>query len=180
MARFEQPYDMRGIGLLYIRNLDRPNDYFFYQPATGRVRRIAESLAREDIYGIDLEYLGFGFAAREPADVESTDYEILGGRRVLRLTERARSPSSPFDREIIWIDPSTYLPLQTVRFHNGAIIFRARTDQVNVIQGVPTPIRTVFERRDKLETVLLTVEEIDYEAHIPEGYFSTFSLIQKQ
>ena len=180
MARFEEPYDMRGVGLLYIQNLDRPNDYFLYQPATGRVRRIPESLAREDIYGIDLEYLGFGFAQREPADVEAVDSEVLGGVRVLRFTQRARSPNSRFDRETIWIDPSTYISLQTVHYRHGEIVLRARTEEIKLVQGVPTPIRSSFEREAKQETVSLTVEHIDYEAAIPEAYFSTFALVQKR
>lgn len=180
MARFEEPYDLRGVGLLYIQNLDRPNDYFFYQPSTGRVRRIAESLAREDIYGIDLEYLGFGFAQREPADVEAVHYEDLGDRRVLCFTQHAHTPNSRFDRETIWIDPSTYLPLQIVRSLHGEAVLRARTDEIKVIQGVPTPIRLSFEREAKQETVILTVEHIDYEATIPDVYFSTFALVQRR
>jgi len=180
MARFQEPYDLRGVGLLYLENPERPTDYFLYQPATGRVRRIAESLAREDIYGIDLEFLGFGVAQREPVDVESLDYDVLGGRRVFRLTQRARRPNPRFERETIWIDPSTYLSLQSIHYRHGEIVLQAHTEEVKLIQGVPTPVRSSFEREAKKETVMLTVEEIDYEAAIPEEYFSTLALLQKR
>jgi len=180
MARFEEPFDLRGVGLLYIQNLDRPNDYFVYQPATGRVRRIAETLAREDIYGIDLEFLGFGFGHGELADVESVDYELLDGRRLLRFTQRAQSPNARFDRETTWVDPSTYLPIQTLHYLHGEVVLRAHTEEVKLVQGIPTPIRLSFNRAAKQETVSLSVEHIDYEAVIPEVYFSTLALVQKR
>jgi hypothetical protein len=180
MARFEEPYDMRGVGLLYIQNLDRPNDYFLYQPSIKRVRRISQSLAREDIYGIDLEYLGFGLAQREPVDVEAINFDLLDGHKVLRVKQRARSTNPRFDLEIVWIDPSTYVPLQTIHYHNGEMVLRARTEEVQLIQGVPTPTRSSFEREARQETVRMTVEHIDYEATIPEVYFSTFSLVENR
>jgi hypothetical protein len=180
MARFEEPYDMRGVGLLYLQNLDHPNDYFLYQPSTGRVRRIAESLAREDIYGIDLEYLGFGVAQREPVDVENAGFDLLDGHRVLRLVQHARTTNPRFDREAVWIDPSTYIPLQVVHYRQGEVVLLVRTEQVESIQGVPTPVRSSFQRQAKQETVLMTVEHIDYEERIPDVYFSTFSLVEKR
>jgi len=180
MARFEEPYDMRGVGLLYIQNFDRPNDYFLYQPSTGKVRRIAESLAREDIYGIDLEYLGFGVAQREPVDVENADFDMLDGHRVLRLVQHARSTNPRFDQEVVWIDPSSYIPLQVVHYRHGDVVLRVRTEQVESIQGVPTPVRSSFEREARQETVLMSVEHIDYESTIPDAYFSTFSLVEKR
>ena len=80
MARFEEPPDLRGLGLLYIENQDGANEYFLYQPATRRVRRIGQSLAREDVYGIDLEYLGFGLAVGEPTRAESVAPDSLSER----------------------------------------------------------------------------------------------------
>jgi len=175
MARFEEPFDLRGLALLYIENFDRPNDYFLYQPATRRVRRIAEALAREDIYGIDLEYLGFGLAQQEPTSPETLDYESVAGQPALRLTESATGPHPRFDRRITWLDPETYIPLQTIQYRGKDIVLQAHTDEIKIIQGVPTPIKLSFEHTEG-EKVTMVVESIDYEAPIAAQYFSTLAM----
>ena len=45
-ARFDSPYDLRNLAILYIENTDRDNDYFMYQPSTQRIRRISHGVAR--------------------------------------------------------------------------------------------------------------------------------------
>lgn len=180
MARFDEPPDKRGLGVLYIQNPDRGNDYFLYQPATRRVRRIAEALAREDVYGLDLEYLAFGLAQREPTRVESMAPESLAGRATLRLTETALQANPRFDRRTTWIDPETFIPVESVHYRGDRESLRARTVEVRTIQGVPTPIRIVFDRPATHETVTMTVAQIDYDAPIPQQYFSTMALTKQR
>ena len=180
MARFDEPPDMQGLGVLYIQNPDRGNDYFLYQPATRRVRRIAEALAREDVYGIDLEYLAFGLAQREPTRVESMVPESLAGRATLRLTETALQANPRFDRRTTWIDPETFIPVESVHYRGDKETLRARTAEVRTVQGVPTPTRIVFDRPATHETVTMTVAQIDYDAPIPEQYFSTMALAKQR
>jgi len=176
MARFEEPADLRGVGLLYIENPSGVNEYFLYQPATQRVRRIGQSLAREDVYGIDLEYLGFGLAVGEPTRAESVASEPLDEHPALRLTERAIESNPRFDRRTTWLDPDTFVPLRTIQSQGGSEVVRARTEEVRSIQGVPTPMRITFEKVPDRQTVTLQVLAIDYEAPIPESYFSTMAL----
>ena len=178
MARFEEPADLRGLGLLYIENPGAANEYFLYQPATRRVRRIGESLARQDVYGIDLEYLGFGLAVGEPTRAESVAPDSLSGRAALRLTERAVESNPRFDRRTTWLDPETFIPLRTVQYQGDAEALRARTDEVRTIQGVPTPTRIIFEKVADRESVTMEVSAMDYDAPIPESYFSTMALLK--
>jgi hypothetical protein len=178
MARFEEPPDLRGLGVLYIENPSGANEYFLYQPTTRRVRRIGESMAREDVYGIDLEYLGFGLAVGEPTRAESVAPEPLAERATLRLTERAVESNPRFDRRTTWLDPITFIPVRTIQYQGDAEALRARTEEVRSIQGVPTPTRIVFEKVADQQTVTMEVPSMDYEAPIPESYFSTMALIK--
>jgi len=178
LARFEEPFDMRGLGLLYLENPDRPNDYFLYQPALHRVRRIAEALAREDVYGIDLEYLGFGLAQSLPTRAESVTEDSVSGHLTLRLVERTLESNQRFDRRVTWLDPETFIPLRTVRYRGEAEILHGRTEEVRIVQGIPTPTRIVFEEVAPSEIVTMEVTTIDYTAPIPEAYFSTMALIK--
>jgi hypothetical protein len=177
MARFEAPPDMRDFALLYIENADGPNDYFIYQPASQRVRRVPEELVRQDVYGVDLEYLGFGVALIEPAEIESLAWDDLEGRRTLRVSERALRENQRFERRAVWLDPTTWVPLRTEHHLRGQVRLVARTDEVRMVQGTATPVRVSFERPLDGEKVSMQVQSIDYERPIPEAFFSTLRLI---
>ena len=73
LARFLEPADLKDFGLLFVENEGRPNDYFVHQPELARVRRVSESVASQDIYGVDLDFLGFGVA--QSVRCEAVDLE---------------------------------------------------------------------------------------------------------
>jgi len=171
---------MRGMGLLYIENGDRSNDYFLYQPELRRVRRLPETLAREDVYGVDLEYLGFGLAQVEPAELESMKETTLDGDPAILLIERAKRANDRFDRRLIWIDPETYLPIRTEHHQGGEVTLIAETRRIENIDGIATPILTTFERPKEGERVEMEVLRIAYDAAIPDFFFSTLQLLKSQ
>lgn len=175
LVRFEEPPDLRGLGLLYLENRDHLNDYFLWQPALRRVRRLPETLAREDVYGVDLEYLGFGVTPLEPTDLVDLAADTVDGAPALRLRERARRRGGPrFDERVVWLDPARFLPLRTEHVRGGRTVLVATTRGLRDVQGVATPEEIVFERPG--ETVTMRVEAIDYEAAIPDAFFSALAL----
>jgi hypothetical protein len=178
LARFEEPADLRGLAVLYLEHRDRPNDYFVYQPATRRVRRVGEAVAREDVYGIDLEYLGFGAAQIIPTEPESVEETSLDGRAVLRLTERATERHPRFDRRTVWLDAASLVPLRAEHERDGVAVLVATTREVREVQGVPTPMRVDFARPLDRQTIEMGIESVDYEAPIPASAFSTLELIK--
>lgn len=180
MARFREPSDLRNFALLYMERPEGPNDYFVYQPGTGRVRRISGRLAREDVYGVDLEYLGFGVAQIEPTEIESIEEVELDGERRIRVRERAERHNTRFETRVVWLDPETWLPMRTEHRRNGTVRLRARTLEVEAVQEVPTPMRIVFVRPHQDQRVELVLEEIDYHTPIPQAQFSTLELLKKQ
>lgn len=180
MARFRDPSDLRGFALLYVEQAGRSNDYFVYQPELDRVRRISDRAAREDIYGVDLEYLGFGVAQIEPTTITSIRQGEHEGRSVVRVEERAQRSNDRFDTRLVWIDTESWIPLRTQHLRNGQVTLDATTERVETIDGVPTPMQIRFERPLVGERVDFSVETIDYKAPIPPSYFSALSLIKKK
>lgn len=176
LIRFQAPPDLRNIGLLYFERPDAPNDYFMYQPSTRRVRRVPEAVAYEDVYGIDLEFLGFGVAQSEPTRISGMDVESLRGRATYRLEEIALRANPRFERRTTWIDPQTFIPLRTLHILNGKSALDAQVVRLETIQGVATPTRMSFRREDTDRSVALTVEAVDYESAIPAEYFSVLAL----
>ena len=177
MVRFESPPDLRSVALLYLEHGDRPNDYFLYQPSIRRIRRLPETVANDDVYGIDLEFLGFGVAQTEPTRIESVSRVTLKGVNTYKLVERATRSNSRFDRRSTWLDPDTFLALRTEHERAGRVVLIAQVSEIQSIQGVPTPMAIHFERADAKRSVRLRVRSVDYESAIPETYFTAMALL---
>ncbi len=180
LIRFEAPRDLRGISLLYLERSDSANEYFLYQPALRTVRRLPETIASEDVYGIDLEFLGFGGARTEPTEIESLAIESLEGRPAYRLIERALRKNPRFDTRITWLDRESFVPLRTEHHAEGRLELVATTLETRPVQGIPTPLRMRFEHPVAERQIELVVESVDYESAIPPEYFSTLALIRSR
>lgn len=178
LIRFEAPESMRKTGILFIEQVSRPNDYFLYQPELRRTRRLPETVANEDVYGIDLEFLGFGVAQSEPTEVLGMTQEVLDGHPAYRIEERAIRENPRFDERTTWLDATTFVPLCTEQRRRGETRMIARTTGVQEIQGVPTPVKMEFENPGDHRTVTLVVTSTDYERPIPEEYFSALALVR--
>ena len=138
MVRFESPPDLRNVALLYLEHDDRPNDYFLYQPAIRRIRRLPETVANDDVYGIDLEFLGFGVAQSEPTEIESMSRVTLRGKATYKLVERATRSNSRFDRRSTWLDADNFVALRTEHERSGRVVLIAQVGAVQEVQGGPT------------------------------------------
>jgi hypothetical protein len=178
LVRFVAPESVRNVGVLFLEQTGRPNDYFLYSPELHRVRRLPEAIANDDVYGIDLEFLGFGVAQSEPTEIVAMKRELLDGRATYRLEERALRENPRFDERITWLDAETFIPVRTEQRRDGALRLTARTVEVGAVQGVPTPLRMEFENAHDHRKVALQVTEVDYEAAIPEEYFATLALVR--
>jgi hypothetical protein len=178
MVRFTQPESVRNVGVLFLEQEGRPNDYFLYQPELRRVRRLPEAVANDDVYGIDLEFLGFGVAQSEPTEIAAMKRETLDGRPAWKLTERALRENPRFDERVTWLDSQTYIPMRTEQYRLGKKRLVARTVETRPMGGIETPIRMEFENQAENRRVTLRVAEVDYEAAIPEEYFSTLALVR--
>jgi outer membrane lipoprotein-sorting protein len=178
LVRFVAPENLRNVGVLFLEQQGRPNDYFLYQPDLRRVRRLPESIANDDVYGIDLEFLGFGVAQSEPTAIVGMERETLDGRATYRLEERALRENPRFDERTTWLDAESFIPVKTEQRRDGAVRLTARTVEVGAVQGVPTPLRMEFESAHDHRRVALQVAEVDYEAAIPDEYFATLALVR--
>jgi hypothetical protein len=180
LIRFEAPADLRNVGLLYLERTGRPNDYFLYQPAVKRIRRLPQSVADDDVYGIDLEFLGFGVAQTAPTEILGMTRETLDGRAVYALEERATVADSRFELRRTWIDAQSFIPMRTEHLRGGRVVLTAETVEVGDTQGVATPRRMRFHKPIDKREVLLSVESVDYQAPIDDEHFTALALLRAQ
>jgi hypothetical protein len=180
LIRFDAPPDLHNVGLLYLEQSGRPNDYFLYQPAIGRIRRLPQSIADDDVYGIDLEFLGFGVAQSAQTEIVGMTRETLAGRAVYKLEERATVANPRFELRRTWIDAENFIPLRTEHLRDDRVVLSAETLEVVDVQGVATPKRMRFQKPIEKREVLLTVDSVDYQAPIAEDHFSALALLRAQ
>ena len=145
------------------------------------MRRLPASVADDDIYGIDLEFLGFGVAQTEPTEIESVESVRVQGRAAYRLHERATRTNPRFDERTTWIDAESYIALRTEHRRGGETVLSAESSALRDVDGVLTPMRMSFHstRGGSERNVELTVETIDYASPIPDEYFSAMALVRK-
>lgn len=179
LARFVAPADLKDFGLLFLENEGRPNDYFVHQPELARVRRVSESVASQDIYGVDLDFLGFGVAQSVRCEAMGLEASEFGGRPAYRLTERALDPNQRFDERVTWVDAASFVPLRTEQLRGGKPMLIAEVRRLEEVQGVATPMESVFERPAAGERVTMIVRRIDYQTPIARDFFSTLALIKR-
>jgi hypothetical protein len=180
LLRFDRPPDLRDVGLLYREVAGRPNEYFLYTPATRRVRRLPPRIAQEDLYGVDLEFLGFGTSEIEPTRITGMERELLAGRPAYRLAERAVREGARFDTRVTWLDPATFIPLQQELYRGAELVLRAQTRAVREIQGVATPVEMGFACPGEGREVALRFERVDYEQPLGEDVFAILNLTRRR
>jgi hypothetical protein len=180
MIRFEAPPDLRNLRFLYVEQPDRSNEYYLYQADLKRMRRIHESIADDDLYGIDLEFLGFGGVPPVPVDGLSIRRETLGDREVYVLHERAREPNARFEERRLWIDRSTFVALRTEHLVEGGRRLLAETLATRTHAGVEFPTRIRFERDGGTRSVELTLDDLDLVTPLPDDVFTILALSRRR
>jgi hypothetical protein len=104
--------------------------------------------------------------------------ETLDGRPAYKIVETAKVPNRRFDRRTTWIDAATFVPLRTEHLRDGRVVLIAETLEIAKVQRVHTPKRMRFTKPIEKREVLLFVDSVDYEASIPEEYFSAMTLVK--
>ncbi len=180
LIRFDAPPSLRRMALLYLEQPHRSNDYFLYRPSVRRVRRLHESTVSGNIYGIDPEFLGFGIAESVPTEVVSMERTRIHDRDAYLIREKAIDKNRRFDKRNVWIDAETFMPLKTEHQLNDELVLSANTVRIETLHDVPTPVEMKFLRPKDRTTVDLYIENVKYDATIPEDVFSIFTMTRQR
>jgi hypothetical protein len=174
LIRFDAPADLRNVGLLYLEQAGRPNDYFLYQPAMKRIRRLPQSVA-EGRAGITSGSSASAWRNRADGDPRR-DGE---GSRTRGLESRGRRFRTRASRRGAPGSTRRTSSARTEHLRDRRVVL-AETLEVVEIQGVATPKRMRFHKTIEKREVLLTVDSVDYQAPIAEEHFSALALLRAQ
>lgn len=179
LARFTQPADIDGVGLL---TKDRPgddSDQWLYLPALDRVRRVSSSRKGGRFVGSDLFFEDL--RDREP----DMDTHQLRGREKLGkilcdvlVSVPVDKSNSVYSKRVSWIHPKTLTALR-VDFYQGRSkkpAKRLTVKRIKRIQGVWTVTDSVMHDLKSGHQTRMTAKQVKYNQNLPDRLFSTKAL----
>jgi outer membrane lipoprotein-sorting protein len=166
------PPQLRGTAFM----LDKDDQVrWIYAPAIERVRQLTPVLQGEAFLHSDFSYGDLGFVST------GASYTLIGkgtrlGTPVYQIEE---VPSAPwyYSRIWTWVDADTWLPLRREFYAPGGTLWKIETfDDVQRIDGYPTPLRIHMEDVLGKSSTEIRVSDVRYGAVIPDGLFDPSEL----
>jgi len=158
------------------------NQLWIYSPSTDRVIQISGHMLRQSLMGSDLSYEDMMETSRLTGvyDAEVTGEEIVDGRQAWMLELTAREEGVTYQSRKVWIDKERFVPLREELFaRGGQLLKRTELYDVKQIGDRWFPTRVIY--RDMLrqgEGTEFKIESIEFDAGIPEHYFTRAALRQ--
>ncbi len=157
---------------------DKPTIMWTYLPALRRVRGLVPVDAYEHFLGTDFTYADLGFVRLHEK------YRLLGekehaGAHAYRVEEQVPQERAYYSRLITWVAADSLLPLQRDYYDVAGTLWKTELfEQVAVIDGVPTPLRTRMQDVQQKTSTELNVSEVRYNVDIPDALFDPEGLPQ--
>ncbi|NMD09717.1 MAG: outer membrane lipoprotein-sorting protein [Acidobacteria bacterium] len=163
-----------------IKMLKLGDQLWTYTPATDRIIGISGNLLRQAVMGSDLSYEDMMENRKWSEIYEAADDggETILDRpcRILKLT--ARVADAAYHVRRVWVDRERFLVMREERYgKSGRLLKTLEVGAVRRIEGrwiqTRALVRDVLKEGNGTE---LVIESIDFDAPIPEAFFSKASL----
>jgi len=179
LARFTEPGDIAGTGLL---SLDYPgdvSDQWIYLPALKRARRVPSTRKGGRFVGSDLYYEDL-----QDREVAMDTHRLLGeeeleGAKVLLLESIPVDPSnSAYSKRLSWIHPEVLLPLRIDFYTKGRDepSKRLKVHRIDKIDGYWTVMDNTIKDLQSGHQTRMVIEEVIYDRDLPESLFERRAL----
>ncbi len=156
------------------------DELWIYSPSADRTIQISGHMLREPVMGSDLSYEDY---MEDPllsniynAEVENEEKMLDRNCYILYLTAKRDDIAYHYRR--LWVDKERFIPLREEWFGKGGTLLKTiAVHEVMQKQGRWFSQKAVF--KDELKTgkgTELTIEEIEFDANIPDSIFSRAAL----
>lgn len=183
LARFLEPKDIAGVGLLSLTRADGSTDQSLFLPELDRVRKVSGDRKGGRFVGSDLYFEDL--QERKPA----RDRHRLLGRETLGGVECDLLESMPvtaddsvYLRRVSWIDRSTAMPLRIDYFERDlqTVSKRWLLQERKQIQGFWTVTASAMADLGQGSETRLIVESARYDRKLPERLFTPRALADER
>jgi len=182
LARFTDPPEVRGVGLLSINKGDEggaADRQWLYTPAINRVRRVAAQERRQRFIGTD-------FTNEDMAERVLDDFtykmlgegEVIDGRKTYKIEARPVSPDkSQYAYIYIWTPQDTpYSALVEMYDKQGQKQRILKASNLEKISGIWVARRVEMSTPAEGTKTILTLEEIRFNTGLKEELFTQQAL----
>lgn len=138
LIQFQEPAEVRGVGLLTLSHAGRPAEQWFYAPAIDRDRRVAKQEKSTRFLGTH-----FTFEDMEERDVDAYGYRLLGEDRLggapcFKIEARpVPDEESQYSKLVFWVLQDRYVTVRLETYVDGALRRVFEGSDVREVSGVP-------------------------------------------
>lgn len=175
------PPAARGLAYLVVEKKGSPEPIeYTYVPVVRRVRKLVGAENQTAFLDSDFTYADLGFL---PLDTQNrlVGEEKLGDRDVYKVES---VPAAEIEKWYVskiatWVDKQTLLPVQRDFYSPNGEVFKIETfDNVNRVDGVPTPFQITMQNVGADTKSVLKVTEVTYGSGLPDNLFEPKELPQ--
>jgi len=172
---FHRPQSVANTRFLSISQRGEAEQRWIFLPNLGNVRRIAASEGSSSFVGTDFTYEDLSDREVERDTHVYKGEEELDGQRTLVVESTPKNPQdSSYSRVVTYVLPDRWLPLKIELFDKQNRLFKRLTaGQIEQIQGVWTYRRAKMENLQSGTSTELFLQQVRYDAPIPESVFTT-------
>jgi hypothetical protein len=160
------PPDAKGLAFLVEDRRDPQADVqWLWVPSVRRVRKLVAAEENESFFNTDFTYADLGFVRRDVA------YKLLGkeDRAGVRSYKLESIPEQKWylSRILTWVSVETSLPVERQFFDPAGALYKIeRFQDVQAIDGIPTPLKIRMENIPAKSTTDLVVSSVTYDSKL--------------
>jgi len=182
LARFTAPPDLRDTALLVLEQDGRPDDYFLYLPALGRVRRVSGAQRSDSFMGTDLTYEDLERRRIDEFEDLRSASGSVAGEAVVLVSARPRNPAG-YERVEFAIAPGDAVLLETRYSAKGSHapfkVIRFPREHLHEEGGYSVPRRISVSNLRKGTETEVTVEMLRLDPDVDPRLFTTDALMRE-
>lgn len=138
LIQFQEPAEVKGVGLLTLSHANRPAEQWFYAPAIDRDRRVAKQEKSTRFLGTH-----FTFEDMEERDIDAYTYKRLGeddlsGAPCFKIEARpAPEEESQYSKLVFWVLEDRYVTIRVEAYVEGVLRRVFEGSDVREVSRIP-------------------------------------------
>jgi outer membrane lipoprotein-sorting protein len=173
LIQFQEPAEVKGVGLLTLSHANRPAEQWFYAPAIDRDRRVAKQEKSTRFLGTH-----FTYEDMEERDVDAYAYTLLGedaiaGARCFKIEAKpVLSKESQYSKLVFWVLEDRYVTIRVEADVEGALRRTFEGSDVRDVSGVPIVHAWSLTDTKRPGVTRLVVQNVHVDPNLPGTLFT--------
>jgi outer membrane lipoprotein-sorting protein len=177
LIQFQEPAEVKGVGLLTLSHAGKPAEQWFYAPAIDRDRRVARQEKSTRFLGTH-----FTYEDMEERELDAYTYTLLGeedagGSRCFKI-EAVPKPEeeSQYSKLLFWVLADRYVTIRVEGYVDGALRRIFEGSDVRDVSGIPIVHAWVLTDTKRPGTTRLAVANVHVNPPLDANLFTVAAM----